>query len=121
MSKILVVDDEVKECELLKRFLERKGYDVITSNSGEDALKKIRNKNPDTVLLDIMMPEIDGIEVLRRIREFDRDLCIIMVTVVNDKPTGIKALELGANEYITKPIDLNYLDKVIHDKLSGDL
>jgi len=117
MNKILVVDDEVKECELLKRFLERKGYDVITSYTGMHALEKTKSEKPDIILLDIKMPDMDGIEVLRRIRKFDKDVCIIMVTVVNDKSTGMKALKTGADEYITKPIDLNYLEKVIQNKL----
>ncbi len=121
MGKILVVDDEVKECELLKRFLERKGYEVIISNSGMHALEKVKSKKPDIILLDIIMPEMDGIEVLRRIREFDKDVCIIMVTVVNDKSTGMEALKIGADEYITKPVNLNYLDKVIHNKFYGHL
>lgn len=121
MNKILVVDDEVKECELLERFLERKGYDVTTSCSGMHALEKVKSKKPDIVLLDIIMPEMDGIEVLRRIREFDKDVCIIMVTVVNDKSVGMEALKIGADEYVTKPIDLNYLEKVIRNKYFGHL
>ena len=121
MSKILIVDDEVKTGRFLKRFLEIKGYDVITSNNGEDALKKAKNGKPDIILLDIKMPGMDGIEVLRCVREFDKDVCIIMVTVVNDKSTGTEALKSGADEYITKPINLNYLDKVIHNKLFGNL
>lgn len=121
MSKILVVDDEIKECELLERFLERKGYEVISSNNGMHALEKVKSEKPDIILLDIKMPDMDGIEVLRRIREFDKDVCIIMVTVVNDKTTGMEALKTGADEYVTKPIDLNYLEKVIHNKFFGHL
>lgn len=121
MSRILVVDDEVKECELLKRFLERKGYEVITSSSGMHALETVKSKKPDIILLDVLMPEMDGIAVLKRIREFDKDVCIIMVTVVNDKSTGTEALKSGADEYITKPVDLNYLDKIVHNKFYGHL
>ena len=84
-------------------------------------MKKAKNGKPDIILLDVIMPEMNGIEVLRRIREFDRDVCIIMVTVVNDKSTGTEALKSGADEYITKPINLNYLDKVIHNKLFDNL
>ncbi|MGR3173088.1 MAG: response regulator [Candidatus Scalindua sp.] len=117
MSKILVVDDEVKSCELLERFLERKGYDVTTSYRGMHALEKVKSKKPDIVVLDIKMPGMGGIEVLRRIREFDKDVCIIMVTAVNDKSVGMEALKIGADEYVTKPVNLNYLEKVIHNKL----
>lgn len=110
MSKILVVDDEIKACELVRRFLETKGYGVITSNSGEDALEKVKNEKPDVILLDIRMPGIGGIEILKRIREFDKDVGVIMVTAVKEEETGKEALKLGADEYITKPIDFNYLE-----------
>ncbi len=110
MSKILVVDDEVKACELLKRFLEMKGYDVIMSNSGEDAIEKVKSEKPDALLLDIRMPGMEGTEALKRIREFDRDVGIIMVTAVKEEHIGKEALKAGADEYVTKPIDFNYLE-----------
>ncbi|MGR3173086.1 MAG: response regulator transcription factor [Candidatus Scalindua sp.] len=113
MSKILVVDDEVKAYELLKRFLEKKGYEVITSNSGENAIKKVKNEKPSVMLLDIRMPGMGGIEVLNRVREFDKDVGIIMVTAVKEEETGKEALRLGADEYITKPIDFDYLETSI--------
>ena len=113
MSKILVVDDEVKACELLKRFLEKKGYEVITSNNGEDALEKVKNKKPDVMLLDIRMPGMGGIEVLKRVREFDKYVGIIMVTAVKEEKIGKEALKSGADEYITKPIDFDYLETSI--------
>jgi len=113
LSKILVVDDEVKACGLLKRFLETKGYDVITANNGVDAIEKVKNEKPDAMLLDIRMPGMEGIEVLKRIREFDKDVGVIMVTAVKEEETGKEALKAGADEYITKPIDFNYLETSI--------
>ncbi len=110
MSKILVVDDEVKACELLKRFLELNGYEVIISNNGEEAIEKVKNEKPDAMLLDIRMPGMEGTEVLKRVREFDRDIGIIMVTAVKDDSVGKAVLRSGADEYITKPIDFNYLE-----------
>ena len=110
MSKILVVDDEVKACELLKRFLELKGYEVIISNNGEDAIESVKNEKPDVMLLDIRMPGMEGTEVLKRVREFDKDIGIIMVTAVKEEYVGKAALTSGADEYITKPIDFNYLE-----------
>ncbi len=121
MNKILVVDDEVKECELIERFLERKGYNVIKSYSGEKALEKVKREKPDIILLDIMMPGMDGIKVLECVREFDEDVCIIMVTAVNDKSVGIEALSIGADGYVTKPVNLNHLEKLIRNKLFGHL
>ncbi|MBT4400154.1 MAG: response regulator [Bacteroidetes bacterium] len=113
MSKILVVDDEIKACELLKRFLEMKGYDVITANSGKDAIEKTKSEKPDAMLLDIRMPGMEGTEVLKRIREFDKDVGIIMVTAVKEEQIGKEALKAGADEYITKPIDFNYLETTL--------
>jgi len=110
LSKILVVDDEVKASELLKRFLEAKGYEVITSSSGEDAIEKVRNEKPNAILLDIKMPGMDGTETLKRIRTFDKEVGIIMVTAIKEEETGKKAIKLGADEYITKPIDFNHLE-----------
>ncbi len=113
MSKILVVDDEVKACELLKRFLEAKGYDVIMAHNGEDAIEKVKNEKPNAMLLDIRMPGMDGIEVLKRVREFDKDVGIIMVTAVKEEDVGKEALKSGADEYITKPIDFDHLETSI--------
>ncbi len=113
MSKILVVDDEVKACKLLKRFLELNSYEVIISNNGEDAIEKVKNEKPDAMLLDIRMPGMEGTEVLKRVREFDRDIGIIMVTAVKDDSVGKAVLRSGADEYITKPIDFNYLETSI--------
>jgi DNA-binding response OmpR family regulator len=113
MSKILIVDDEVWACDAIKKFMEEKGYDAITSFSGEDALEKVRNLKPDIILLDIRMPGMDGMEVLRRVREFDKDVGIIMVTAVKDEAVGKEALKSGADEYVTKPIDLNHLEECV--------
>ncbi len=109
----MVVDDEEKECKLLERFLERKGYDVISFYSGEKALEQVRYEKPNVILLDIKMPDMDGLEVLRNIREFNKDVGVIMVTALNDEATGIAATKLGANDYLTKPVDLDHLETSI--------
>jgi len=103
MSKILVVDDEVWACDPIKRFLEKKGYDVTVAHSGEDALEKVKNEKPDLMLLDIRMPGMDGMEALRR----------IMVTAVKDEGMAKDAIKKGADEYVTKPIDLNHLETTV--------
>jgi len=110
MAKILVVDDEVKICELLQRFFEKKGYTVITANSGMDAIEKVQNESPDVMLLDIRMPGMDGVEVLKCVREFNKKIGIIMVTAVMDEDIAKNTMKLGADEYITKPIDLERLE-----------
>ena len=113
MSKILIVDDEVNACFLLKSFLEDKGHDVIESHCGIDAVEKTMHLKPDIMLLDLIMEGIDGMEVLRRIRLFDKSIGIIIVSAVINEAIGKEALEKGADEYITKPIDFNHLNECI--------
>lgn len=83
------------------------------SNSGENALEKVKNLNPDIMLLDIRMPGMDGIEVFKCVRQFDKEIDIIMVTAVKDEEIGKEALKSGADDYVTKPIDLNYLETTV--------
>ena len=111
MSRILVVEDEVKARELLKRYLETKRHDVFLSHSGEDALEKVKSVKPDLILIDIQMPGIDGLEVVRRIRHRPDygDVPIIMVTAMSRREDRILAVEVGANDFISKPVDLTEL------------
>ncbi len=110
MNKILVVDDSDSACDLIRCFLEKKGYDVYLSRTGEDALAKVRQLKPDVMLLDIILPGIDGMEVLRRVRQFDEEIGIIMVTGVADEMIGRDALKRGADNYLTKSINFDYLE-----------
>ena len=116
-KKILVVDDEQVVCNMLKKFLVKKGYKTTTVLSGEEAIKKVKKEKPHIVLLDIRMPGMDGIETLKRIRQIDKEVGVVMVTVVNKDDTGRKCMELGAYDYITKPCSLDYLEKVLMVKL----
>jgi DNA-binding response OmpR family regulator len=113
MSKILIVDDNVDACFLLKSFLEEMDYDIIVSHSGADALEKVKDLKPDVMLLDIIMEGIGGIEVLKRVRLFNKNIGIIMVTALVDEATCKEALESGADKYLTKPIDYYHLHKCI--------
>lgn len=117
MIRILVVDDEPEICSFLDRYLTKKGYKVFTSLNGEDAIKTVKDERPHIVLLDIRMPGIDGIETLKRIKEVDKNTGVIMVTAVKDEETAKNALKLGADDYITKPMDLKYLDDVLMVKI----
>jgi CheY-like chemotaxis protein len=94
MSKILIVDDNVNACYLLKSFLEEMDHDVTMSYSGEDALEKVKDLKPDIMLLDIIMEGIGGMEVLRRVRMFDKDIGIIMVSALLDEAFCKKALKM---------------------------
>ena len=110
MCKVLVVDDSESSRDLFSDFLEKKGYDVFLSRTGEDALEKVRNLKPDAMLLDIGLPGIDGMEVLRRVRQFDENIGIIMITNVIDEDVGRAALKKGADYYLTKNINFDYLE-----------
>lgn len=107
LGHILVVDDEEINCDLLRRRLERKGYSVDTVGDGSGALEKIQNEHFDMVLLDIMLPVVDGITVLKTIREefSASELPVIMVSAKDDSEGIVEALQLGANDYVTKPVD----------------
>ena len=103
--KILVVDDEETVRLLLQRVLQAAGYDAVIAADGEEALSVIANGDIDVALLDIKMPGLSGIDVLRRISTDWPDLCVIMATAVADVETGVEAMKLGAYDYITKPFD----------------
>ncbi|MDA2937280.1 response regulator [Acidobacteria bacterium AH-259-A15] len=113
VAKVLVVDDEPAVVKTLETFLKRKGCSVVTAFDGNDALQKVRLENPQVVLLDIRMPAKNGLEVLPEIKEMNKDVGVIMVTGVQDKEIGQRALELGAFDYIIKPFSYEYLEKVL--------
>lgn len=113
MSKILIVDDNVNACYLLKSYLQEMGHDVTVSHSGTEALEIVKSLKPDIMLLDIIMDGMGGMEVLRRVRLFDKSIGIIMVSALIDEVYCNKALENGADEYITKPIDYAHLNECI--------
>ena len=112
MASILVVDDEKNILEAFKILLEDK-YTVFTCDCGEKVLKLIDTKNIDIVLLDIIMPDIDGIEVLKRIKEKVPTIDVIMITATNTAENAVKAMKLGAYDYVVKPIDKDYILMVI--------
>lgn len=117
MAIILVVDDEIEACNALKEFLEVKGHEVYTAQDGKSALDQVQELRPQLVLLDMIMPGMHGIEVLQEIKKIDPEIGVIMVTVVTNEGQAKKALQLGAYDYITKPVDLNYLDTVVMVKI----
>ncbi|WP_395670889.1 response regulator [Phenylobacterium sp.] len=108
LPRLLVVDDTEDNRIILKRRFAKLGYDVVEAVDGADALKRISKEPFDVVLLDIMMPGIDGLEVLRRVRETrsENQLPVIMVTAKSASEDVVEALLLGANDYITKPVDM---------------
>jgi len=118
MSKaILVVDDEKEICTVLSDNLSQEGYRVFTANNGKTALELVKKEKPDLVLLDIRMPEMDGIEVLRRIKKIKKEIVVIMLTAYGTLETARKAMKLGAYDYITKPFDLFSLKSIVKEGL----
>jgi len=106
-ARILVIDDTPENRDILKMRLESRGYEVITASDGEEGLHRIREELPDLVLLDVMMPRLDGIEVCRRVRS-DRNLPfmpIIMVTAKAETKDVVGGLDAGGDDYLTKPVD----------------
>ncbi len=100
--RILVVDDERRMVGFIRLNLEQDGFEVIEAYNGNEALERLRDSLPDLILLDVMMPDIDGFEVLRMIREISQ-VPVIMLTAKGEEDDKVKGLELGADDYITKP------------------
>lgn len=101
-KRILVVDDEPRIIGFIRMNLELEGHQVIEAHSGLEALEAVRTKLPDVILLDVMMPDLDGFETLRMLREFS-DIPVIMLTAKGEENDRVYGLELGADDYITKP------------------
>ena len=102
MKKILVVDDEKPISDIIKFNLTKEGYDVYTAYDGQEALEQVEEVNPDLVILDLMLPKIDGLEVAREVRK-THDMPIIMVTAKDSEIDKVLGLEMGADDYVTKP------------------
>ena len=118
-EKILVVDDDKNICELLRLYLEKEGYSVILSHDGEEALVKFNALKPDFVLLDIMLPGLDGWQVCREIRK-KSNVPVIMLTAKGETFDKVLGLELGADDYVVKPFDAKEIIariKAIHRRL----
>ena len=111
-GKVLVVDDDNNICELLKLYLEKEGYGVVISHDGDEAVAKFNALKPDIVLLDIMLPELDGWQVCREIRK-KSNVPIIMITAKSETFDKVLGLELGADDYIVKPFDTKAVSRRI--------
>ena len=109
MAKIMTVDDDAFARMLCARMLDEKGYEVIEASSGPEGIEKYGETRPDAVLLDITMPDMDGIETLDKILELDPAAKVIMVTAVAQQADVVKALKGGAMDYVLKPFDAQRL------------
>jgi DNA-binding response OmpR family regulator len=116
-ARILAVDDEEHILEVVKARLEQKGYNVTTASSGEAALEALKQVRPHIILLDIMMPGLSGIDFLKLAKEIQPDVGIIMVSALEDEEIAMRSFDLGAYDYVTKPISFERLEDLIAIKL----
>jgi DNA-binding response OmpR family regulator len=106
-GRILIVDDDPHAVEILTRMLEREGYECISAASGAAALQLVQTQGVDVILLDVMMPEMDGLQVCERLREDSelRQIPVILLTAKDDMETRSRGMALGVSEYLTKPVN----------------
>jgi two-component system response regulator HydG len=117
LEKILIIDDDVDICTLLKRFLERKGFEVSTSFKGQDGIQQFKDGDYDVVLTDFRLPDMDGVEVLKTIKKIKPATPVIVITGYSDVGQAVKVIRLGAFEYVTKPIFPEEILMLVEDAL----
>ncbi len=116
-TKVLIVDDEEPVRSILKRFLIGRGYQVETAGGGIEGVEKAESFGPSFILLDINMPDLDGLEVLKSVKKRLPQVAVIMITGVQEELVAQEAIRQGAYDYITKPFSLDYLEKALLVKL----
>jgi two-component system, OmpR family, response regulator MtrA len=107
-TKILVIDDDLAITELMSMLLKTHGFDVITTNSGADGVKLVREKNPNVVILDLMMPDMDGWQVSKAVRAFN-NVPILILSAINDPAMVASVLDTGADDFLVKPVPSSVL------------
>ena len=120
MRKILVVDDEHDICDFVKSFFSDRGYQVLTALNGDEAISIVKKEKPELVLLDIKMKGMDGIAVLKHIKDIDKSMIVIMVTALEDQDKMNEAYRLGAADYIAKPLVLDHLEETVNKCFKED-
>ncbi|MCK6582127.1 MAG: response regulator [Anaerolineales bacterium] len=118
-AKVLIVDDEPFNVEVLEQALDGTEYQVVTASNGQEALSKIQSEQPDLVLLDLMMPIMDGFTVLAKVKDDPmlRDIPVIIVSAENDSKSVVRGIKQGAEDYLTKPVDTAQFVKKVKDFL----
>ena len=118
LSKILVVDDEKDVCEIMGDFLRERDYAVFTAMTKEEGIAILDAQRPNIALLDIRLKGASGLDILKHARGLSEDIVIIMITALDDEQTVKEARQLGADDYIVKPLTLDYLENVVLRKIS---
>ncbi|MBM2839465.1 MAG: sigma-54-dependent transcriptional response regulator [Deltaproteobacteria bacterium] len=109
VERIVVIDDEASTRRLMEQTLKKQGYEVLLASNGYEGLRIVMEENPDVTLLDIKLPDTNGIELLQKIRELNSDTVVIMATAMDDLKVAVKAMKLGAYDYINKPFHIDDL------------
>jgi len=117
-GKVLIVDDAPDTLEIIQKLLRFEGYDVVTSSTGEEGVKKVEEERPEVVLMDISLPGIDGTEALKRIRKINPLQCVIMLTAFATVDNAIQALKEGASDFIKKPFENEHLIHIVNQCLA---
>jgi DNA-binding response OmpR family regulator len=118
-TRILVVDDEIDICVATKNFLTRKGYEVFTAQTKDEAWEAVKQNRPEIILLDIRLKEASGIDILKEVKKSDKDIKVVMVTALDDEENMKHAKAWGADEYVAKPFTVEYLNDVLLQKLTS--
>lgn len=118
-AKVLIVDDELFNLDYLEQTLENSNYQIITATNGQEALDKIQREQPDLVLLDLMMPVLDGFAVLTHIKadQVLRDIPVIIISAEHDSKSVVKGIKQGAEDYLTKPVNADLLVQKVKEYL----
>jgi len=116
-GRILIVDDEEEMGRLLAEYLTEQGYHTVTAHSGVEALAKLDLEKPQAILLDVRMPGMDGVEVLCRIRSFNTQVGILMISANDDIDLAKQTIEMGAFDYTLKPVDFDYLSRAVENMI----
>ncbi len=117
VKSVLVVDDEVGARESLRMVL-KNDYEVFLAKDAEEAFLRINKHSPDVILLDIILPDMDGLKILEKVRQKDPEAIVIMITATKTVKTAVEAMKLGAYDYITKPFDVDELRLVVSRAIS---
>jgi DNA-binding response OmpR family regulator len=118
-TRVLVVDDEEEICQTTKSFLTKRNYDVSIARNSQETISALEKSRPHLVFLDIRLGNESGLDLLRKIKEADKKVKVIMVTALNDDASIRQAKALGADDYISKPFTADYLDDLILQKIAG--
>jgi len=119
MTRVLIIEDDSLVSRTIAAHLKKKGYELKLAETGEEGLKLYRDFQPDLTLLDVKLPDLNGLEVLRQIRQTSKNAAVLVMTAFDDMKTTIEAIKAGAFEYLVKPLDYLELDLTIDKGLSA--